>query len=771
MLFVLSAPAPNWLKLIDQGGHDPRLKGYKTPAGIKLEIVAEAPVVVNPIGMAFAVDGTPYVLEWRPGAATEAAQTITYKDGSTRKARILRKPVKDVVKALGDTTGKGTYDKATVLLEEELPSSILLQDGWLYLVGQESVRRYKQSKPGGPYDIKEVVAQGFSGTGQPPVSGMSIGPDGSLYISCGDGDHVVEGPDGSRAVVLRSGAVFRCRPDGSKLAAFAFGLRHPSRDGAFDAASNLFQVDHDTDYRLRYVAEGNDFGWRRKVSPPAKAGQKAASGLLSYDDSRFPDLFRGLIFYPDPRRQTIRAYRVERDGAGFVVGEEFEFLKSDDPLFRPCQMVLGPDGAMYIVDWRTSADGVGQPGGDGKNGRIYRVTWAGTTEDGALPRRGMDSWEKITRLDDEELLKSLASENASDRAVARAELRRRGEKNRPALLKLLDDGDQPEHARLAALGVLGSFWNVDVQKECEEVLGRGGSDLRRQSAEALGLNTPPGNRDVMASLLRAMADPDPAVRRATAQALARVGKSAAADSLANTIAFDNGKDGQLTEGYIWALESLGQPGIERLLAVADSGVPKDLDRVVDVFTALHTRPAVEALPALLKNPHLSIGQRARLVASWNNYLLDPPVSLEPCFEYLTANPEAREVKLAGLSVLTTALTPPGEKGSAWMLSLLDETDAELRVAALKAIEQTRLARASDKVKGLLLDNARAIRERQAAARALGTEVEGARLVGKLFLEGKLPADLRPQVVEVLRQHTATDKEVGQLLAEVEKMPK
>src|SRR5262249_18998248 len=38
-------PAPKWLKIIDQGANDPRLKGYFTPEGLKVEIVADAPVV------------------------------------------------------------------------------------------------------------------------------------------------------------------------------------------------------------------------------------------------------------------------------------------------------------------------------------------------------------------------------------------------------------------------------------------------------------------------------------------------------------------------------------------------------------------------------------------------------------------------------------------------------------------------------------------------------------------------------------------------------
>src|SRR5208337_411168 len=149
-----------------------------------------------------------------------------------------------------------------------------------------------------------------------------------------------------------------------------------------------------------------------KVPPMAKTGRGAPAGLLIYNDSRFPEHYRGLLFYPDVFRKLIRAYKVERVGSTFQVVEEFAFLKSDDPLFRPCQMVVGPDGAMYIVDWRTDSGGAGRLWGDGKNGRIYRVTWSGTREDPAIAPRSMDSWDKIGKMSDEDLLKTLASPDA-----------------------------------------------------------------------------------------------------------------------------------------------------------------------------------------------------------------------------------------------------------------------------------------------------------------------------------------------------------------------
>ncbi|HBI43953.1 MAG TPA: hypothetical protein DDY78_14040 [Planctomycetales bacterium] len=630
-------PAPSWVKIIDQGDLDPRLKGYKTPEGVKVEIVAENPVVVNPTGMAFGDDGTPYVL------------------------------ARGAIKSLSDGKGKGVYDASEVVLESEKATGLLLHDRWLYVAEGNTVRRYKQSKGEGAYDVKEVVAKGFGGIGRHQGSGMTIGLDGWLYLTAEDGDNVVEGSDGSRATVLRSGAVFRCRPDGSKMQTFAIGFVVTYGNAAFDAAGNMFLADNGvkgagefTDSRLMQAPEGADYGWRLKAralccqADPVRAGgpgalppmlkfDGSATGVFIYNDTRFPENYRGLLFRPDAPKGALHGYKVERLGATFEVTAEFDFLKSDDPSFRPWQAVAGPDGAIYVVDERTKAGGAGKPWGDGAHGRIYRLSWAGTKDQPALPPRGMDSAAKIAKLDDDDLIKALIANEAGD--APRLDLIRRGEKERPALLKLLKDGEQPDAARIAALSALESMWNGDAQALAIHLLTKESSaDLRRLSADALGLNAVKGDEEVHGALLRALTDSAPEVRRSAAMAMSRVAAPGAADVLVNTWAFDDGRDTVLRDGLVRAIENLGRPGVSRLVALGESGVQKETDKVVEAFTMLRTRPGADAIPRMLENPHLSAVERIALLRSYNNYLLDPPVSLAPALEYLTSHKDAAVLK-------------------------------------------------------------------------------------------------------------------------------
>lgn len=855
-------PAPFPVPLVDQGKFDPRLKGLLAPAGIRTEIVAEAPTVVNPVAMTFAPDGTLFVAEWRAdpvhNAWFEFAETFRYRDGSTRQVATMKKFTFDPIKVLKRNPKTGLYDSFEPIIVEELPSTLLYHDGWLYTASRGSVRRYRQSRPGGKWDVRETIAQGFCGFHHHQVSGLTIGNDGLLYITSGDDDNYAEGSDGSRATVLRTGAIFRCRLDGSHLELYSLGYRNPYRDLAHDDKFNWFHADNDnedgskfTGCRLVHVAEGVDYGWRLrngarccrpdhtrgavagelpgKLPPMLKTGRGSPAGLLIYNDTAFPERFRNLLYYPDVYRKLTRAYRVEEHGSSFRTINEFEFLKSDDPLFRPCQMVTGPDGAIYVCDWRTDSGGAGKLWGDGVHGRIYRLTWAGDDTDAAIATRPMDSWAKLLKLSDEELVETLGSPEMSFRLLARNELIRRGPKSRDLVLARFAEEKLDEHARFVGMGVMQAAWNPEVENLFRKLLQDPSPDIRRLAADGLGLHASNQATRVQESLLKALGDEHPAVRRSAALAIGRIGVSGAADLLINAWRGQELIDPFLTDAYLRGLEALGKTGIDALLTLAQSGDKVEIARVVSAFTALRTRDAANGLSELLQSPHLTPEQRATLIRSYPNYLFDPPLSLEPLAEALAARPnETASVQIAALEVLAATENLAKPHATALMLKLLDSHNAEVRLAAIDAAQTARLTPAEPLLLKTLTTQSRDVLERVAALKALqalgskqsekaltdllshrepadlkrealralasvspttartvaeklleqpdpgligeavivlGNTKDGAILIGKRYLDKKLPRDLFPRVSEALRKFAA-DSEVAALNTQV-----
>jgi putative membrane-bound dehydrogenase-like protein len=428
---------------------DPRLDGYRTPPGWRVEVAATEPLVINPVTMTWGPDARLYVIEWTPGAGPN-----------------------DRVKVLTDDDGDGTFDRADIYIDHlDMPAGILLWDGWTYLTLGHDVVRWKDKDGDGTFETKEVVATGFGNDdSHHRVSGMTIGPDGWLYLTTGDSDARAKGSDGSEATVLRSGGVFRCKPDGSRLEVVAFGMRNPWGNVCFDDAFHMFHTDNDnegsdgfTGCRLLHVVEGGDYGWRLRegarccmpdydratweggrpgrLGPITLTGRGAPAGLCCPNSAAFPRSCQNLLIYPDVFRKLLRAYKLKPSGATFAVDQEIELLASDDPLFRPDDAEVGPDGALYILDWRTDSGGAGQHWGNGKTGRIYRMTWAGTDADPARQTFPRDRFAKLTTAEPEALGELLKSDDGVTRRAASLEvIRRRDEARR----RFLEEGPGSE---------------------------------------------------------------------------------------------------------------------------------------------------------------------------------------------------------------------------------------------------------------------------------------------------------------------------------------
>ena len=98
--------------------------------------------------------------------------------------------------------------------------------------------------------------------------------------------------------------------------------------------------------------------------------------FVIYEADALPQTYRGLLFGLAPLLNHVVMSRVLLDGSSFQTSDVGLAVSSQDPWFRPVDIKLGPDGALYIADWYDRQvnhyrNHEGQI--DSGNGRIYRL--------------------------------------------------------------------------------------------------------------------------------------------------------------------------------------------------------------------------------------------------------------------------------------------------------------------------------------------------------------------------------------------------------------
>jgi putative heme-binding domain-containing protein len=111
-------------------------------------------------------------------------------------------------------------------------------------------------------------------------------------------------------------------------------------------------------------------------------GSTALAGLDYYIADQFPEDFKRNFYYGDVVLSRVSRSNFTMKGTTPVINQEEDFIISDDPWFRPVDVKIGPDGALYIADFYNRIIGhyevpLDHPGRDRQRGRIWRIVYTG----------------------------------------------------------------------------------------------------------------------------------------------------------------------------------------------------------------------------------------------------------------------------------------------------------------------------------------------------------------------------------------------------------
>ncbi len=240
----------------------------------------------------------------------------------------------------------------------------------------------------GVADKREVVLRGFgTGDNHQSINSFRWSPGGELMFC--QGLHAfarVETPHG--IVALDQAGLWRFRPREHRLDAFFGGAAGPQNPWGWTF----------TKWGVPLVSAGNSGdmfmpgpemirGWqggRRDTIWPTGRGRKTSNPEI-IESAHFPDEWQGALVTGGYINNAVWTLAISPDGAGVKVEDHPTLpplVQSTHGSFRPVDVKLGPDGALYICDWYNPIIGHYQasfrhPDRDKAHGRIWRVTYKG----------------------------------------------------------------------------------------------------------------------------------------------------------------------------------------------------------------------------------------------------------------------------------------------------------------------------------------------------------------------------------------------------------
>ncbi len=508
---LFAAANPLAAQKFDDMSDDPEVARMlmQVPDGFEVQLVASEPTIVNPIQINFDSRGRLYVL-----CVPRYPQILPGQAPS------------DYVVMLDDFDKAGKAKKSRVVVDGLMvPTGIMPGDGGVYVGQAEALLHFREARGDHKFE-KRTLLTGF-GTADThhTLNTFRWGPDGSLYFNQGVYIHsTVETPYGPRQ--LFGGGIWQLRTDRLNLEVYDRSILPNNTWGhAFDPWGQSF-VASAWPGAINVVLPDSPLhkATQQELVPPLKmtqVGGERHCGLEIVSGRHFPDDWQGNLLTGDFLSHRIYRYAMSEDGQRFYAKALPPLIVSKHRKFRPIDIKMGPDGAVYIADLYQQIIQHNQvdfrdPRRDHTRGRIWRVV---------RKDRPLLSVPKLADAPLEQVLDHLKAPEQWTRLHAKLTLAERDRKTvAPAIakwVKELDakDADLQRHL-LEALWTCQTIDHVNSDLLARSLRSEDGR-VRAAATRVLGVwsdRVP----DAVRWLSIQVADASPRVRLEAVQALARV---------------------------------------------------------------------------------------------------------------------------------------------------------------------------------------------------------------------------------------------------------
>ncbi len=436
------------------------------------------PLIAQPVFLNFDERGRMWVVEYRQYPSPAGLKRVSH-DSVWRSVydRVPPPPPNhfrgaDRITLHEDADGDGVYERHKTFLEGlNIVTSVERGRGGVWILNPPYLLFYPDANnddvPDGDPEVR-LTGFGLEDT-HSVANSLRWGPDGWLYGAQGStvtANILVHAADGKaknlKPIYSQGQNIWRYHPEERLYEIFsegggnAFGCE-------IDSKGRIFSGHNGGDTRGFHYLQGaylqKGFEKHGPLSNPYAFGYFSAMAQESvprfthnfvlYDHGALPSRYADRLFGVEPIQGRIVESEVIPDRSSFRTRDVSRPVTSDDRWFRPVDIKVGPDGAIYVCDWydqqvnhfRNHEGRI-----DISNGRIYR-----------LKKKGGQSVrpENLSYLTSEQLLERLADPN---RWVRQTVLRLLADRRDPSLLPALSSALRRNSGQLA----LETLWALNL---------------------------------------------------------------------------------------------------------------------------------------------------------------------------------------------------------------------------------------------------------------------------------------------------------------------
>jgi putative membrane-bound dehydrogenase-like protein len=348
--------------------------------GLKVSLFAseqEFPDLAKPVQMTFDARGRLWVAVWP-----------SYPHWKPKEE------MNDKLLIFEDTNGDGKADRQVVFADGlHCPTGFELINGGVLLAQAPDLMFLKDTDGDDKADVRTRVLDGLdSADTHHTANSFQTDPGGAVYFQEGTFHHTqVETPYGPPVRNANAG-VYRYEPKAQKFEVYVnFGFANP-HGHVFDRWGQDVVMDgtgavpyHGTIFSGRLDFESSDGRRQKHNRPPTiyKQRTRPCPGVEILTSRHFPESMQGNLLVPNVIGMLgILQYKLEDNDSSFAGTELEPIVSSTDQNFRPSDLKIGPDGAIWFLDWQNPIIGHMQhnlrdPSRDRIHGRIYRITYEG----------------------------------------------------------------------------------------------------------------------------------------------------------------------------------------------------------------------------------------------------------------------------------------------------------------------------------------------------------------------------------------------------------